>query len=73
MNLGFDSWLNIFGKIIAYILISILLSFVGVTCWTYLTTTFSLPVLNFKDFLCIYWIIFCLFRTIAIGLNLPKK
>lgn len=55
-------------SIVSIAIQGIIISFIGKICWNHIASLFQLPLLQFFDVLAIWGVVWCICKTIKIGL-----
>jgi len=62
------SVLAVLQDIVSIAIQGIIISFIGKICWNHIASLFQLPLLQFFDVLAIWGVVWCICKTIKIGL-----
>lgn len=60
--------LAVLKDIVSIVIQGIIISFIGKICWNHIASLFQLPLLQFFDVLAIWGVVWCICKTIKIGL-----
>ena len=60
--------LAVLQDIVSIAIQGIIISFIGKICWNHIASLFQLPLLQFFDVLAIWGVVWCICKTIKIGL-----
>lgn len=60
--------LAVLQDIVSIAIQEIIISFIGKICWNHIASLFQLPLLQFFDVLAIWGVVWCICKTIKIGL-----
>ena len=60
--------LAVLQDIVSIVIKGIIISFIGKICWNHIASLFQLPLLQFFDVLAIWGVVWCICKTIKIGL-----
>lgn len=60
--------LAVLQDIVSIVIQGIIISFIGKICWNHIASLFQLPLLQFFDVLAICGVVWCICKTIKIGL-----
>jgi hypothetical protein len=60
--------LAVLQDIVSIVIQGIIISFIGKICWNHIASLFQLPLLQFFDVLAIWGVVWCICKTIKIGL-----
>lgn len=64
--------LAVLQDIVSIAIQGIIISFIGKICWNHIASLFQLPLLQFFDVLAIWGVVWCICKTIKIGLLYPN-